>query len=356
MTMPKKGRLTFRGSLLAFTMVALGQHAAIAAETLKGPWDDSRPASSHAGSATPCAAAPALPVDLQTADYYNDAAHSKIDPARKLAYDRATEPLHMAARGVDAMADRYQASGDVSAAVCAASWLETFSQARVLTGSMTSNQAIYVQGWMLGSFAIAWLKIRSETAVPASMRSHISSWLAEIASQNLRYYTSRGTKTDGHNNHRYWAGLAVMAAGIADNRRDLYDWGVDSFQIAITQVSAEGTLPLEMVRRSRALHYHLFAAAPLVTMAEFAEANGTDLYGENDKALARLIHRAASGIDNPSFFAAKAGIAQEPVHLHAEDIAWAAPFAQRFPDPLLNRLLSELPSHSMLYIGGLPAP
>ncbi len=145
-----------------------------------------------------------------------------------------------------------------------------------------------------------------------------------------------------------------MAAGIADNRRDLYDWGIDSFKIGIAQVSAEGTLPLEMARRSRALHYHLFAAAPLVTMAELAEANGTDLYGENDKALARLIHRAASGIEDPSFFAAKAGIAQEPMDLHADDIAWVAPFARRFPDPQLNRLLSALPSRSMLYIGGLP--
>ncbi len=127
--MPKKDRLTLRGPLLALAMIAFGQHAAAAAKPLKGPWDDSRPASSHAASATPCTSAPTLPVDLQTADYYSDAAHSKIDPARKLAYDQATGPLHMAARSIDAMADRYQTSGDVSAAVCGASWLEAFSQA-----------------------------------------------------------------------------------------------------------------------------------------------------------------------------------------------------------------------------------
>ena len=91
-------------------------------------------------------------------------------------------------------------------------------------------------------------------------------------------------------------------------------------------------------------------------MAELAGANGIDLYRDSNGALVRLVRRATSGIHDPSFFAEQAGIAQEPVKLDADDIAWAVPFARRFPDPELADLLVRASSRSMMYIGGLPPP
>jgi len=209
---------------------------------------------------------------------------------------------------------------------------------------------------MVGSFAIAWLKIRTDPAIPSARRSRITAWLAAVASLNAGYYATRAAKADGRNNHRYWAGLAVMAAGIAGDRRDLYNWGIESFRIGVSQITLDGTLPLEMDRRALALHYHLFAAAPLVAMAELASANGADLYQDDGGALIRLVRRAIAGISDPAFFAARAGIAQEPVKLHAEDIAWAIPFVGRFPDPQITTLLARASSSSILYLGGLPPP
>ncbi len=148
--------------------------------------------------------------------------------------------------------------------------------------------------------------------------------------------------------------MAVMAAGIAANRRTLFQWGIDSFRIGVAQITPEGTLPLEMARRSLALHYHLFAAAPLVAIAELAAANGIDLYAMEHYALARLVRRAASGLRDPSFFARQAGVPQQPVRLDAYSIAWAIPFARRFPDPQLNALIARVPSHSILFLGGAP--
>jgi poly(beta-D-mannuronate) lyase len=80
------------------------------------------------------------------------------------------------------------------------------------------------------------------------------------------------------------------------------------------------------------------------------------LYSENSSALIRLMRKAVAGIQDPSFFAQHAGVAQEPVKLSADDLAWAAPFERRFPDPALRALLAQLPTHSVLYLGGLPAP
>src|SRR5207248_6859880 len=98
-----------------------------------------------------------------------------------------------------------------------------------------------------------------------------------------------------------------------------------SFRIGIAQITRDGTLPFEMQRGARALHYHLFAAAPLVAIAELAAANGMDLYSEEHHALPRLVHRALGGVDDSAFFTEKTGQEQEPFGVDAAAIGWAAP-------------------------------
>jgi len=342
------------GVLLATALLVGG--AGPAPMGLRSPWDTAVQAAAATESEA-CAHPPDLPAGITASDYYSDPAHSVVDPARFKAYRQAVALLHNAAQYIVATADRYRTSGGATAAECAAQWLDRFAADGVLTGSMSSNQADYVQGWMLGAFAVASLKIRpAGHAIDPAVRAQVKGWLTQVADDTRRYYDARAEKTDARNNHRYWAGFAVMAAGIAADRRDLFDWGVRSFEIGADQITADGALPLEMARRSRALHYHLFAAAPLVAMAELAAANGVDLYSRNDHALARLVDRAVAGISAPDWFAAKAGVAQEPIELNADDIAWAAPFAHRFPIPQLTMLLARTQSRSILYLGGLPPP
>ncbi|MCJ9672020.1 MULTISPECIES: alginate lyase family protein [unclassified Neorhizobium] len=343
----------FRLSALTVAIAVSRLSPALADQMVKSPWDNP-PTAAAATTPEKCGPAPNLPAGLETADYYSDKAHSVIDPARKQAYDDAVKPLQAAARKIEAMADRYRTTGDASSAVCAASWLSTLARSGVLSGPMSSNQAVYVQGWMLGAFSVAWLKVRSARGVPASATDAVPHWLARIAERNMTYYDDRDNKMDGRNNHRYWSGFAAMAAGIAASREDLTDWGMESFRVGIAQIRPDGTLPLEMDRRARALHYHLFAAAPLVTIAELAAANGKDLYAERNAALGRLVKTAAASIDNPQAFDTKAGVKQEEIKLHADDIAWAQPFEKRFPDPALHALLDKLPNRSILYLGGLP--
>ncbi|MFS8046375.1 alginate lyase family protein [Rhizobium sp. BR 314] len=337
--------------MLTLSLLLAGIAQGRAAE-LRSPWD--MPAAIQKRDAFTCPSPPELPNTIKAADYYTDAAHSIVDPVRKKAYDEATGGLRSAMRDVIDMADRYQADGDEVSARCTAHFLDSFAANGALTGDTATNQAVYLQGWTLGSFAIAWLKIRSDTDISAKERSRITAWLADVASGNIDYYKKRDDKSDGRNNHRYWAGFTAMAAGIAADRKDLFDWGVGSFKIGARQVQPDGTMPLEMERRSRALHYHIFAAAPLVTMAELASANDIDLYAANDNALSRLVRLIVAGIDDPSLFATKAGAAQEAMHLHADDIAWATPFERRFPNSELAALLKKLTARSMPYLGGMP--
>ena len=322
---------------------------ASAAGPLRAPWDAPPP-----GRPAPmtCPAPPGLPPTIAASNYYGDDAHSVIDPARQQAYERAVAPLHDAARTVARLADGYRVTGNPVSGACAATWLNHFAQQGALAGAAATNQATYVQGWMLGAFAITWLKVRTDPAIEAGQRARISTWLARVAQPVQRYFDGRPGKVDARNNHRAWAGLAVMAAGIAADRQDLFDWGMDSFSIVARQVDADGALPLELARRGLALHYHLFAAEPMVVMAELAAPNGPDLYAAENGALPRLVCRAMAGLADPSWFAARAGAAQDVRPGDLRGLGWLRPFIRRFPDPALAALAARAGPGQGRYIGG----
>src|SRR5690606_19191074 len=135
------------------------------------------------------------------------------------------------------------------------------------------------------------------------------SWLVRLARAVTPHYDrppGRGI-TDRLNNHLNWAALAVGAAAIAGQDRALFDWAVAKSRIALAQIGPDGTLPLEVARAGKALHYHLFAVTPLVVLAELAAANGIDLYGEGDGALRRLVVRVVTDLEDPRYMVALTG-------------------------------------------------
>ena len=127
-----------------------------------------------------------------------------------------------------------------------------------------------------------------------------------------------------------------------------YDNGVD-------QIQPDGTLPLEMARGVRALHYHLYALAPLVLLAEFGEANHLNLYARANGSIHRLVNFSVAGLQDPTPFAKATGVQQElPKMITGDQIGWAPPYVQRFPNPALERMVQAAPSLSVYYLGGLP--
>ena len=189
----------------------------------------------------------------------------------------------------------------------------------------------------------------------------IGAWMKTVAQQVEDYFEGLHQKgaTSGRNNHFYWAGFAVMAAGIAADDRDLYSWGSGTYTFGVDQIQADGTLALEMDRGQRALHYHLFAIAPLVTMAELAQANGDDLYGYDHSRLKLLVSVSVSGLADNHFFQEKSGVAQDTPKdgvISGSDISWLAPYARRFPSPEITALLHGVPAAPDRYLGGLPPP
>jgi poly(beta-D-mannuronate) lyase len=337
-------------SLLFLPMLAYGE------KPLRSPWDGREVKTTETPYA--CPAIVHLSADLTTDRFYSDSKSSIIDPEKWKAYVASSGPYKQLGQRIVDAADAYRTTGSQEAGECAVRHMDAAAEDGVFTGKMSSNQAYYVQGWVIGAIAIAYLKVRDSGLIHSEQERHILPWIVKVVQQTMDYYETRRRKEtgDAENNHLYWAGVEVSAAGIAANNRKLFDWGIDTYRVGVGEIEPDGSLPLEMKRGQRALHYHLFAAAPLVYLAEFGEDNGLDLYAEHRYALKKLATLSTRGLVDNSFFVKSAGVAQDTPKgpPTAEEISWAKIYVSRFPDAETSTLLTAAPSLSYMYLGGLP--
>jgi poly(beta-D-mannuronate) lyase len=305
-----------------------------------------------------CPAPAHLPVNFTTDGFYadNDPTHSVIDPVKEKAYELSSGPVKHEGDVVVTAADEFRRTGSRDAAQCVLEHLEVQAREGALTGKLSSSQAYFVQGWVAGAEAIAYLKVEGDLHATPAQRTLIQSWLETEARLTRAFYEDRmrGDGSDAQN-HFYWAAVQLAATGIVTNNRSDFDWAILRAKHGIEAVQIDGTLNDEMRRGRRALHYHLYAASPLVTLAEFGLPNGIDLYTASDGRLKKLVAVSIRGLIDSSFFEQRTGIPQERTDPPtAEAIGWAEPYSRRFPDPVLTKLLSECPNHSYMYLGGLP--
>lgn len=339
-----KKPIALAAALLMLPFAAQASH-------LRSPWDG-HPVALTAAPYT-CPAIHPLSPDLTTNGFYSDSHSSIIDPVKWKAYAETAGPYKQLGIDIVNAADAYRTTGSRAAVECAIQHMDAAAKEGVFTGHMSSRQAYYVQGWVIGAVAIAYLKIRDSGLVPHHQQKEILAWIQQVVPQTTHYYDTGDQK----NNHLYWAGVEVAAAGIAANNRKLFNWGINTYHVGVAQIQPDGSLPREMRRGRRALHYHLYALSPLVYLAEFGEDNGLHLYAERDYAIKKLAKLSTDGLVNNSFFVKATGIPQDlPPNgpIAAEQISWARPYAARFPSPQLSKLLAQAPSLSYMYLGGLP--
>jgi poly(beta-D-mannuronate) lyase len=339
-----------------FVFIASLAPACRAEKPLGSPWDSTRVKVTDAPYT--CPAPIHLTPDLTTDSFYSDSKGSIIDPVKWKAYQESSGPVKdLGNKAVDA-ADAFRATGSRQAAQCVLTLVKTAAQDKALTGKMSSNQAYFVQGWVAGALAIAVLKVRGSGVIDHADTKLIAEWLKNVSQQTMDFYDKRDAAAPGGNgnNHLYWAGVQVGAVAIVANDRKLFDCSVAAYRNGIRQITPEGTLAEEMRRGQRTLHYHLYAASPLVYLAEFGEDNGVDLYAENDHAIKRLVDRSIAGLDGSGYFDKATGIKQDLPDgpPSAEAIGWAKVYVHRFPDPAISALLAKAPALGYMYLGGLP--
>jgi poly(beta-D-mannuronate) lyase len=347
----------FKYVFLPILAVALPVIAAAQVATLRSPWDVKPVTMTDAAFACPATAH--IASDLVTDGFYrlDDPTHSIIDPARQEAYRKSSDGVKNVGMAVVKAADDYRTTGSRKAAQCAMAQILTLAQEHSLAGKMSSSQAYYVQGWVVGAIAIAYLKIRETGMATPQQVETIANWMHNVGEQTIGYYDAhkRVGHGDSQNNHLYWAGVELAAIGVAANDRRDFDWAMATYDNGVDQIQPDGALPLEMARGGRALHYHLYALAPLILLAEFGEANHLDLYSHANGAIHRLVDFSVAGLQDSAPFVKATGVKQEvPKIITGDQIGWAPPYVRRFPDPALERMVRTAPSLSVYYLGGLP--
>jgi poly(beta-D-mannuronate) lyase len=304
---------------------------------------------------SPCPA-PVAPVrDILAQSYYIDPKNSIVDPARFAAHEAAVKPLREFVEGVVRAADRWIEARPLrpETAACALVRLDGWAQKDAMLDKVT-NQGGYERKWAFCGIALAYLKIRDAPGLDPMAKARVEAWFRRLVAVVRRYYDqppSRGI-SDKINNHLYWAALAVAAGAVATDDRAAFAWAIDKTRFALTEIADDGTLPLELARGQRALHYHLFAVTPLVMLAEIGTANGFDLYAERDGALGRLVAAVLAGLADPAGFAKRSGTAQEPEHVTSWSIAWMEIWYARTRDPALVPLLARLRPARNNWLGG----
>lgn len=340
----------------AILLVAAASASAAAQPTsLHSPWDNLKvdPSSGPWN----CPAPPHFVQTVVIDSYYSDPHASVIDPTKYTEFQRASADSTHLAQYSTLAADAYLDKGSRDAGLCVVSLLEAAAKAKAWSGKMPGYQGVYLQNWLLSAVAVAYLKVRPAAFATPEQDHDIRAWFAALAARVRDYFDAEVLRIgpDGENNHLYWAGLAVAAAGIADNHPPDFQWGLTAYRMGLDAIQPDGSLPREMDRGQMALHYQLYALAPLVMIAEFGAANGIDLYAENKGAIHRLVAFDLAGLEDPTMIQKRTGVAQVVSQPYGgSDIGWAVPWVRRFPNAQLSALIAKAPWVRSTSWGGAP--
>jgi poly(beta-D-mannuronate) lyase len=356
-----------RRVLLAAIILTPPSHAA---NKLVSPWDNVQ--TTQTDASYDCPASPHFNTTLDVSVYYIDKNASIIDQKKLDAWNIGTEaPVHLGQFATRA-ADAYLATGSRSAARCVYSLLDAAAQSAAWTDRMPDFNGVYVQNWLLSGSAIAYLKLRHSNLSTPQQDAEIRRWFRLLSVRVREYFDDETIRIGAkENNHIYWAGLAVAAESIVDNNPQAMRWGANAYGVGIEAIQPDGSLPNEMVRAGRALHYHLYSLGPLIMLAELLEANDVPAYaadsGPNKPspagkgAIHRLVAFSLAGLEDPTVFEKRTGIPQvATLPYSGQDIGWAVPYVHRFPNSpstaQLTVLIAKAPWVSFWQWGGAPPP
>jgi poly(beta-D-mannuronate) lyase len=277
-------------------------------------------------------------VSLAVSSIYNqnDESRSTIDDEQFDTYTEDMSGLRDFLSYVTKAASDYVASGGkkVDKAACALAWIDAWARGDAMS-DLDTRQSSLSSTRIVAGMGMAVLAIRPYAESIGADTTDIEAWFKSRARDFISVYEDSGDRGSNRSNHRYWGGFAVAVSGVVSGDRALLDWGVESYRIGVCQIDARGALPLELERDKKARDYHLHAIAPLVMIAELAEANGTDAYGLCDGAMHRLIKFALTSVADPAEIETITGARQ--VRLPTDDgairgdrLAWVEPYFKRF--------------------------
>ena len=238
--------------------------------------------------------------------FYSDSQNSLIDESLYAKNEEARKPLRKYLDQIIKMTEN-ATQGDRGAGLAVNSWLVQWAEGDALT-KVESQQGGFERKWLLSGLLISYLS--NKPYVGWEKRQKIESWLARLTNLMIQDYQSY-QKSSQRNNHVYWAGLVAIEMSLINHDKDLLNWGLEKIRFGLSQVDANGFLPLELERKSKALQYHRVSLEALAMGAYLLKGQGFDLLNEYSGALDRLAQTTLEGLEKPEIFATKTGIAQQ---------------------------------------------
>jgi len=279
---------------------------------------------------------------------YLSGSHGAVDPAYT-----AAEKLYVKMwDAVSRAASRYAAFGEPEDAICVLNILDDWAGAGALLdySAKESQQAWFVAEWSGAAAGLALSVVRSEPGLPLEQLRRVVGWLGRVAHKQISEPTG---PTSCCNNHAAWRGLMAAAIGVVAKDDSLFRYGVGRYLDTLEQITADGSLPLEMARHESALHYQSFTLLPMVGIAELAQRQGYDLYARQSRS-GRTIHDAVrfllDALDDPALVERHAGVRQDLKSFKAggRNLAWMEAYRRRFPSPRFERWLTTAPFEPLL--------
>jgi len=176
---------------------------AVSAQALRSPWDGT--SIKPADTAYACPSTAHVAPDLATESFYrlDDPTHSSIDPVRQEAYRKSSDGVKSVGMAIVKAADDYRSTGSRKAVQCAIAQILSLAQEHSLIGKRSSNQAYYVQGWVVGAIAIAYLKVRDTSIATPEETKTIAGWFQGVCERTMGYYDAHKIRGQGDskNNH-----------------------------------------------------------------------------------------------------------------------------------------------------------
>ena len=279
--------------------------------------------------------------------FYSDENNSVINEELYKKNEEARKPLRDYLDQIIKMTEASQ-KGDLVAGAMIDDWLGSWADGNAMT-KIDSQQDGFERKWILSGLLIAYWRNSPHTNWQKTQK--IEKWLSTLTHLMMEDYMEY-KKSSQKNNHVYWAGLVAIEMSAINSDINLMNWGLEKVRFGLSQIDAEGFLPLELDRKGRALQYHRVSIEALMMAAYFAKFQGIDLLSENNSALNRLALAILKGYADPEIFAAKTGVKQE--FKLKESTAWLAVYDTLRPgNKQVAQLLEEFPPIQNRALGGI---
>ncbi len=255
----------------------------------------------------------------------------------------AAEPFFKFEDAVSKLAGRYVVTGDPYYADCIADFLGRWAdeegflhfEYKPITPQawFAVESSLFAAGF---SYAIVRQEIRGSRPAAAAK---IEDWLKAASKRHAGFHT---VALSCCNNHFYRRGLHASVIGIATDDDELLRFGVSAIYSALHEMNPDGSLPREMLRGSRRIHYQNYATLYLVFIAELLERQGYPIYEMevDGQSLHTLVDYTLDALDDPEAYEAELGEAQDLWFMDdPQYFAWMELYGARFPSDRVDRIV-----------------